>query len=278
VVGAGRLGTSLALALERAGHPIAAVASASETAGQALAARLAGAVCSNAEAVAAGCELVLLTVPDDALSTLAAALPWARGQRVVHCCGALGLPVLEAARTAGALCGCLHPLQTFPERFGDPARFVGIVCGIEGEGALGTQLETYARDLGATPLRLEGSDRARYHAAAVLASNYVVALHVAAAQAWALAGLPPELARPALAPLTESVAGSVRRLTLESALTGPLARGDLATIESQLRALAGAPELLELYRGLGAMLLALPLALPAERRQALEALLRRRTA
>jgi predicted short-subunit dehydrogenase-like oxidoreductase (DUF2520 family) len=167
----------------------------------------------------------------------------------------------------------LHPLQAFPERFGDPARFSGIVCGVEADGALGARLEGYVRALGASVLRLEGVDRARYHAAAVLASNYVVALHAAAAQAFALAGLPAALARTALAPLTQGALDGVQRLTLENALTGPVARGDVATIARHLAALAAAPELCELYRRLGAALLSLPLALSAERKTALHALL-----
>jgi predicted short-subunit dehydrogenase-like oxidoreductase (DUF2520 family) len=147
------------------------------------------------------------------------------------------------------------------------------VCGVEGEGELAARLERYANDLGASSVSLRGVDRARYHAAAVLASNYVVALHVAAAQAWALAGLPAAQARSALAPLTLGAADQVRRMPLEAALTGPLARGDVETIAKHLHALAQAPELRELYQRLGKTLLALPLSLPPERRARVEALL-----
>jgi predicted short-subunit dehydrogenase-like oxidoreductase (DUF2520 family) len=220
------------------------------------------------------CDLVLLAAPDDALAPLIAALPWRAGQAAVHCSGALGLQVLEPARAAGALCGCMHPLQSFPERFGAPERFHGVVCGVEADGALGARLEALCTQLGARSVRLEGIDRARYHAAAVLASNYVVALHAAAAEAWTLAGLPEGLAREALAPLTQGVAENIGRLPLERALTGPIARGDAATVARQLAALAQRPALQAVYRRLGAALLALPLPLPPERRAALEALLR----
>ena len=81
--------------------------------------------------------------------------------------------------------------------------------------------------LGASPLDLSGVDRARYHAAAVLASNYVIALHEAAARAFELAGLPRKAARGALAPLTLGAANALAGLPLEQALTGPLARGDV---------------------------------------------------
>jgi predicted short-subunit dehydrogenase-like oxidoreductase (DUF2520 family) len=273
LIGAGRLGTALALALERAGHPVTLVASGDAANARALATRLRAATAVEVQAVAERSDLVFLAVPDDALPKLVQALAWSRGQHVVHTSGALGLSVLEPARARGALCGCFHPLQTFPERFSDPVRFAGIACGIEGEGVLSERLERYTRELGATVVRLEGIDRAGYHAAAVFASNYVVALHAAAAQAFRLAGLPPELARAALSPLTEAAAQSVRRLELDAALTGPIARGDVATIALHLHALEQAPELRALYQHLGSALLELPLTLTDEQRERLAHLL-----
>jgi predicted short-subunit dehydrogenase-like oxidoreductase (DUF2520 family) len=127
--------------------------------------------------------------------------------------------------------------------------------------------------LGARVLRLEGVDRAGYHAAAVFASNYLVALHAAAAEAFAVAGLPPEAAAPALSPLTARAADNVARLPLAEALTGPLARGDRQTIERHLRALEASPQLSSLYRALGRQLLSLPLELPEATRAALQRML-----
>jgi predicted short-subunit dehydrogenase-like oxidoreductase (DUF2520 family) len=274
VVGAGRLGTSLALALEHVGRRVSRVASARGPSAQLLAERLASAQSVTVEQLAAECELVWIAVPDAAIAGIARSLPWRSGQRVVHASGALGLDVLDAVRSAGGLRGCLHPLQTFPERFADPQRFAGIVCGIEADGTLGAELEQLSAELGASSLRLEGIDRARYHVAAVFASNYLVALHAAAAQAWTLAGLPPALARGALAPLTLAAAESVSRLPLEAALTGPLARGDVGTLAAHARALEQAPELRALYQRLGAALLALPLPLSETQRRELAALLR----
>jgi predicted short-subunit dehydrogenase-like oxidoreductase (DUF2520 family) len=192
----------------------------------------------------------------------------------VHCSGALGLDVLDPARAAGALRGCFHPLQTFPERFADAARLRGITIGLEGDAELDAELRALCRELGATPLSLAGIDRARYHAAAVFASNYVVALHAAAARAFAQAGLTPDAARAALAPLTQATAEAIARLPLTHALTGPIARGDARTVEEHVRALAADPALRALYAQLGTALLELPLPLPPERRTALEAVLR----
>lgn len=275
-MGAGRLGSCLGLALLRAGYTVTAVTSRSKSAARTLAERLPGALDFDAETLIASSELVLLTVPDDALGSLAETLPWRRGQQVVHCSGAHSIDVLASAANVGALCGCLHPLQTFPERFCDPQRFAGITCGIEAQGALLQRLERMCGDLGASVVLLAGVNRAAYHAAAVFASGYVIALHTAAAEAWTLAGLPTEQAQHALAPLTVSTAENVRRLPLNAALTGPTARADIDTIARHIEALAPAPELLALYRALGMKLLALPLALSVDQRAALQALLERR--
>jgi len=273
IIGAGRLGSSLALALRGVGVRVTQIG-VRGPAGEAgsLATQLPGATVASAESVARECEWVVLAVPDTALPELAASLPWRSGQAVVHCSGALGLDALASVARARGLRGCLHPLQAFPARF-EPERFRGIVCGVEADSPLDLQLEALCLAFGARSVRLEGVDRARYHASAVLASNFVVALHAAAARAWASSGLPSELARTALAPLTLGASEAVSRLSLEAALTGPFARGDVQTVAAHLRALQPEPELGALYARLGEQLLGLALDLPAERRAALEALL-----
>ncbi|MSQ36332.1 MAG: DUF2520 domain-containing protein [Dehalococcoidia bacterium] len=280
VIGAGRLGGSLAAALRAAGHPLVAVASARLASAEALAAELAAPPVEalTVAAAVARCDLLFLTVPDAAIGPLAAALPWRAGQSVAHCCGAHTLHVLAPAAARGARTGCLHPLQSFPTRTGDPARFRGTTCGVEGAEPLGDALEALARSLGADVVRLDGVDRALYHAAAIFASNCAIALLGAAARSWARAGLPPAAARPALAPLLQGAAANAAAHELRDALTGPLARGDTATVAAHLAALAADPPARELYRRLALELLALdPPALDpphgAEARAGLVALL-----
>ena len=123
-----------------------------------------------------------------------------------------------------------------------------------------SDLAGIATDLGARTVPLAGVDRALYHAAAVLIANDAVALAAAATRAWTLAGLPQDAAREALAPLLLGAASSIAALPLAEALTGPLARGDIATVERHLDALARDPTLAALYRALAAELLRLPLA------------------
>ena len=224
-------------------------------------------------ALVARCTCVVLAVPDDQIAATCAALPWRAGQAIVHSSGALDLGALGAAAARGALRGCVHPLQSFPDRGGNPERFAGIRCGVEADRALLRPLTALVRALGATPLSLRGVDRAGYHAAAVLASNYVVALHAAAERAWALSGLPARSARSALASLTLGAATALQARTLERALTGPLARGDVRTLQGHLRALDAAPELRALYVQLGRVLLDRKLGLPARTRRRLQRLL-----
>ncbi len=264
VIGAGRLGASLAAALRAAGHPLVAVASARLASAEALAAELAATPVEappvealTVEAAVARCDLLFLTVPDAAIGPLAAALPWRAGQSVAHCCGAHTLHVLAPAAARGARTGCLHPLQSFPTRTGDPARFRGTTCGVEGAEPLGGALEALARSLGADVVRLDGVDRALYPAAAIFASNCAIALLGAASRSWARAGLPLAAARPALAPLLQGAAANAAAHELRDALTGPLARGDTATVAAHLAALAADPPAHELYRRLALELLAL---------------------
>lgn len=265
VLGAGRLGSALAAALTAAGIGRVEVGSRRPEQARALAAAL-GIEATSPAAMVERCDIIFLTVPDAAITQAARDLPWRAGQAVVHCSGALGLDALGAAAARSAVTGCLHPLQTFPAG-GSPAQapalFRGIVCGIESnDTSLGARLEAITAGLGARPIRLEGVDRALYHAAAVLVSNDVVALAAAATRTWTQAGLPASAAREALAPLLLAAAGNVGRLPLVEALTGPVARGDVATVERHLRALEVAPELREIYRRLALELLRLDLDQP----------------
>jgi predicted short-subunit dehydrogenase-like oxidoreductase (DUF2520 family) len=277
LIGAGRLGASLALGLAAAGYDLVAIGGRGSPATLEFARRLGVNAVSPSEA-ALSADLFFLAVPDIEIGPLAASVPWRAGQRVVHCSGASGLDVLAPVTQAGGLAGCLHPLQSFSRADGEPERFRGVTCGVEGEEPLGRELEQMAADLGGHAIRLEGVDRALYHAAAVFSSNYVVALMAAATRAWEAAGLPPGAARSALAPLLLGAAGNIERRELHEALTGPVARGDIGTVERHLAALEDERELAALYRRLGALLLDLPLSLDGDTRERLRALLSREAA
>ena len=118
-IGAGRLGTTLAIAWHRAGMPVTMIASRNPESARKAAAGLEGcAAVTPEQAVLA--DLVFLTVPDDDIGPLAASLPWRKGQYVVHCSGATEVSVLDAAAQAGAITGGYHPMQIFsdPQQIG----------------------------------------------------------------------------------------------------------------------------------------------------------------
>lgn len=272
VLGLGRLGECLARSLAAAGVKQIAVASRVRADAARVAADI-GAHPVDASAIAGAADLLFVAVPDAQVRIACAGLPLTAAHSVVHLSGALGLEALQPAAARGAKTGAWHPLQAFPRAAGSD-RFCGISIGIEAsDPGLATALEGIARVLGAAPFSLAGVDRAAYHAAAVFASNYVVALHVAAAEVWQRAGLPLATARGALAPLTLGAAQAIAGHELPQALTGPIARGDAGSVASHLQALQEHPIHARLYRALGRELLRLPLALPAELRAALDALL-----
>jgi predicted short-subunit dehydrogenase-like oxidoreductase (DUF2520 family) len=269
VVGLGRLGACLLRALQTADVHVTSVTSKRESHAQQLIGELhCSATVTTLERVAHRAELVFLTVPDAEIAQVSARLSLGPGQSLVHCSGALDRSPLTAAGVTGAALGVFHPLQSFgPDA---PAeRFAGVALGIDAEPPLFAALEQLAEKLGARPFSLAGVDRARYHAAAVFTSNYLVALHAAAARIWQAAGLPAETARQALVVLSQGAVDNLHAHELAQALTGPIARGDAALVARQIAALASDPPSQQLYRALARELLQLPLGHSAEVQAAL---------
>jgi predicted short-subunit dehydrogenase-like oxidoreductase (DUF2520 family) len=274
VVGLGRLGTCLARALQRSGVRVSALASktAERVAQVTTALGLDVSVRTPIERIATVADLVFVTVPDPELTDVSGRLGLGSGQALVHCSGALDRTPLRAAAAQGVETGVFHPLQSFGPA-APPERFAGIAIGIDADPPLSNALAELAERLGARSFSLRGVDRARYHAAAVFASNYLVALHAVAARIWEEAGLPRDTARTALAALSLGAIENIERHPLAAALTGPIARGDAATVARHLAALESDPLGAELYRVLACELLSLPLALDETARAELERVL-----
>jgi predicted short-subunit dehydrogenase-like oxidoreductase (DUF2520 family) len=231
VIGPGRVGHSIAAAAERAGLDVT----------------LAG----RGESVAAcrDAEVALLCVPDgeieSACARIAAAVPPLRF--VGHVSGATTLAALSAAAAVGAEVFSLHPLQTIPDGATD---LVAAPCAIAGSDASASHLaRELATRLGMRPFEVPEESRAAYHAAAAIASNLLVALEESAAQLLETAGVESS-GRELLTPLVLRAAANWAERGPD-ALTGPIARGDAATVERHLEALRElAPELLPLYEAL----------------------------
>ncbi|MFC1664343.1 Rossmann-like and DUF2520 domain-containing protein [Pseudomonadota bacterium] len=272
-IGAGKCGSALAKVLSENGYSVIGIASRREESAEHLANQIPRAKSMLSAELVAMCGLVFVTVPDEAIQSIAAQHQWRKGQYVVYCSGALELKSLDIVLNFGAVRGCFHPLQSLTNNTASNP-FDQISFGIEADLPLFPILEKMAHQIGGSVIDLKGINRARYHAAAVFASNYIVALHSAAARIWASAGLAADSAQNALNPLTMGAVENLKLTTLTQALTGPIARADTATIKSQLAGLASTPDLLRLYRNLGLELLNLDLGHSDITKSTLEQLLK----
>ena len=249
-IGAGRVGTALSTALAVAGYPVVAVASRARASADALVARLPAATVLDPQGVVDTCDLVLITTPDAAIQDVAASLRWREGVAVVHTSGVEWREALAAAATQGTETASLHPLQTFADLEYGAANLSGSVFAIEAEGALRERLLAIVAALGGTPLELRAEDKALYHASAAFASNYVVTLASLATSLWARFGWEEGAALAALLPLMRGAVSNLEALGLPAALTGPVARGDVATVQRHLDALTTDQAAFDIYRTL----------------------------
>ena len=248
----GALGSGLALALARRQYPVVAWHSRRPEAAAQLAGRIVtGRAVATPQAVADAVEVVFITTPDAAIAEVAAAINWQPGQAAIHCCGAAGTDLLNAAAAQGAVVGAFHPFQTFAG-LSDPAealaRLDGIIFAVSGQDWLQGYLETMARELGGQPISISDAQRPLYHAAAVMGCGYLAALLQAAGELAQAAGLDPEQALAALLPLSRATLDNIDRLGIAASLTGPAVRGDMATLQAHWQAIARErPELADLY-------------------------------
>ena len=260
-IGAGTVGTALAVRLSGNGYPVVAVSSRTKASAQRLADAVSGCrVCDTAQEVADSAQLVFVTTPDDAIQQVVAELYWHKGQSVVHCSGADSTDILEQAKEDDAWVGGFHPLQTFASVTHAIENIPGSTFAIEAEEPLLTMLKEMASALDGTWVRLSAEDKVLYHAAAVIACNYFVTLVKQSTDLWETFGVPSQQATKALLPLLRGTLNNIDNVGLPDCLTGPIARGDLGTIKKHLASLKrAAPQVLSIYRELG--LKTIPIAL-----------------
>ncbi|PID49303.1 MAG: hypothetical protein CR991_07075 [Proteobacteria bacterium] len=201
-------------------------------------------------------DLILLGCADDALAQcirqLAAASPDLEGCIIFHCSGALSSQCLQILQARGAHIASLHPVKSFADKQQAYAGFAGTYCGLEGDIAAITVLETLLIAIGGKPFVLKAEQKRLYHAASVMACNYLVALQSISVKLLAESGVDEQLAMQILQPLVSNTIDNVFRLGLVKALTGPIARGDVQTVQAQLTAMQDwYPPYADIYRLLG---------------------------
>ena len=262
-IGAGTLGSGLSLALRQLGRDVCAVSSRSRQSADAFAARIPGCVAySDGQEVADRSDLVFITTSDAAIAPVAAAVRWRPGHQVVHCCGAAGREILQPAADQGAATAAFHPFQTFAG-LTDPgqaaARLAGVTFAISADGRLESFLQELAEQLGGHSVTMNDELRSLYHASAVLSCGYLVTLLQAAVDVWRAAGFTEEEGLQAVIAVSRATLENVARLGPRAGVTGPLYRGDVATVQGHLEALLESrPDIADLYRSLTE--LAVPMA------------------
>ncbi|MDX6274175.1 MAG: hypothetical protein QOJ92_1385 [Frankiales bacterium] len=250
VIGAGRVGTVLAAALARAGHPVLAGYALSDSSRRHAAALIPQVpLLAEIDAVVTEADLVLLTVPDDVLSGLVLGLAQRgvvrKGSFVVHTAGAQGVAVLEPLTRLGALPLAIHPAMTFAGTTVDLQRLAGCSFGVTAPEPLLPVAQALVVEMGGEPVVIAEEMRTIYHAALASGANHLVTIVATAMDLLGRAGV--EKPAHMLAPLLGAALDNTLRKG-DAALTGPVARGDAGTVASHLAVLAAvAPETLPSY-------------------------------
>jgi predicted short-subunit dehydrogenase-like oxidoreductase (DUF2520 family) len=252
VIGAGRVGAVLGAALTRAGHRVVAATGVSAESVTRAERLLPGVPLLPADEVTRRADLVLATVPDDALRALVEGLAETGavrpGQLFAHTSGAYGIEILEPATRRGALPLALHPAMTFAGRAEDLDRLAGVSFGVTAPDELRPVAEVLVLECGGEPEWIAEPDRPLYHAALAHGANHLVTLVNEAVDLLRAAGVVhPERM---IAPLLSAALDNTLRLG-DAALTGPVVRGDAGTVDRHLTAIAQhAPDSVAAYLAL----------------------------
>ncbi len=243
IIGAGKVGAVLGAALRAAEHAVVGVSAVSDASRERAETLLPGVPVLEVQDIVERAELVLLAVPDDALGPLVQGLAklgaWQPGQLVAHTSGRFGVGILHPVRAAGAVPLALHPAMTFTGMSLDLTRLLDCSFGVTADPAMLPIAQALVVEMGAEPVAIAEGDRPLYHAALAHGSNHLVTLVAQASELLREVGVdaPERMLGPLLRASLENALASG-----ESALTGPVARGDVGTVAAHseaLRELAG---------------------------------------
>lgn len=257
IVGCGTVGTAMGKLLKNIDYRISGVATSNlETARKAAEVTGSERFSDSPWEVTRGADVVFITTPDDLIESTCMSISEQRGfdnnAVVIHCSGALSSDILSSARDCGAVVASLHPLQSFASVDQAVSLVPGSFCTIEGDSGALQIVREVVKDLGGILLEITPEKKTLYHAAAVAASNYLVTLIHLALELNEAAGLPSDTSFNALLPLIRGTLSNIGAKGIPDSLTGPIARGDVATVSTHLKAIEkDASELLILYRCLG---------------------------
>ena len=253
IIGAGKVGTVLATALYQLGYHISSVSSNSMASAEKLA-KVVNSVVSTDFLAISEAEIVFITTNDANIKKVATSLAQKnvlqKNQFVFHCSGAADLSVLAPVQKQGALIGSIHPLQSFAEN--QLTSLQGVYMAINGVAESLFVAKKIVRELGGKILVIPEEKRALYHAAATIASNYLVTLMQSSLTLLTALDIAEEEAFLALLPLVLGSLNNIKHKGCAKGLTGPIARGDYKTVRAHLTMIQQfVPQELELYKVLG---------------------------
>ena len=261
-IGVGKVGSAFGIRLAERGYQVVACRDIKPEE----AARFAGAVSGchimpTAQSLADECDFVFITTPDDIIAEVAAAVRWRSRQTVVHCSGANTVDVLEAVKHAGGGVGAIHPLNTFASLAQSLENLVGGHFTLEAEEPVLSTLKKMATDLEGDYATLPAASKPLYHAAGAFSCNYLYTLVDIATRLWQHFGIDQAEATEACLPILSGTLKNIEHVGFPGCLTGPIARGDIGTIEKHLMALeTHEPSIVPLYKALGRATIPIALA------------------
>jgi predicted short-subunit dehydrogenase-like oxidoreductase (DUF2520 family) len=255
VIGTGMVGTAIGFLLKKAGHNITAVADASAAHLKRAKAYIGAPAFSDPARAAGEAGCILITTPDDRIGSVCAVIAEKSpltGKKVFHMSGAGGLDLLAPAARAGALTASIHPLQSFSSIDGTIASIPGSYFGVTASAGAKRLAADIVRDLKGIPIPIAAEQKPLYHAAACIASNYLVSLLSVVESIYQSIGFSEKDARRAYLPLVYGSLKNIENQGCPNALTGPIARGDSGTIQKHIDAMARhLPDFASMYAHMG---------------------------
>jgi len=256
ILGLGKVGTAVGFFLRKAGYPIAAVSALPIESARSGVEFTGGAMLADYTEAAGRGRIILITTVDDAIAPVCEKITRGGsvgpGKKVVHMSGACGLDVLGSARKAGASVACIHPMQSFADVQNAIRNIPGSAFGVTADVEIEAWALQIVRDLGGKAFIIADEDKPLYHAAACMASNYLVTLMHLTEGIYRRIGLSQDDALKVFWPLVRGTLQNIESQGTVHSLTGPISRGDIGTLKRHLEAFAGKfPELDTLYRTMG---------------------------
>jgi predicted short-subunit dehydrogenase-like oxidoreductase (DUF2520 family) len=240
IIGLGKVGTAIGHLLKKSGHEIIAISDKSAAALKKALPYTGGKTFRDPKKAVVKADVILITTPDDAIFNACNEISdsqLVKDKFVFHMSGAGGLDLLDSAKSAGAVIAGIHPLQSFSSVDNAIINIPGSVFGITADKKAGKQAKIIVRDLGGIPVLVSPDQKPLYHAAACFASNYLVSLLNVVESIYRSVGIKEANARRAYLPLIYGTLKNIEASDPVLALTGPIARGDISTIQKHISAI-----------------------------------------